>query len=252
MIGVNAIHGRAARHALDPRADHGHAGGAADGKDSVDVCPREAGVGEDALGKLPGPLQQAALTASNSARVTVYVAVLRPSVTRISASCSADSARLSSLDLDEQCAGVPVEQVPVRIGEESPLQVVRYPVVPVPAAESWSPVAAITSSEPAQLHERHVEGAASEVVDQEPASPGTGTQPVGESGGGRLADDPKDLQARLGAASYRGRALRVREVLRNGDHGPADRLSECALGRAFRWASTSADRAVAVHSRPSR
>ena len=74
--------------------------------------------------------------------------------------------------------------------------VVQQQLVEVVAAQVRVAVAGKHLHHPAlDLHDRDVEGAAAEVVDQQPFHFGR-VRVVGQRGGGRLVDDPHDLQAR--------------------------------------------------------
>ena len=79
------------------------------------------------------------------------------------------------------------------------------------------------------LHDRDVEGAAAEVVDQQPFHL-VGMRVVGERGGGRLVDDPHDLQAGQLAGLAGRLALRLVEEGGHGDDGLVDRAAKLLFG----------------------
>ena len=79
------------------------------------------------------------------------------------------------------------------------------------------------------LGQRDVEGAAAQVVDQQPLHLG-GVRVVGQDGGGRLVDDPDDLQAGQLARLAGRLPLAVVEEGRHRDHGLGDRVPQRLLG----------------------
>ncbi|MNL18192.1 NAD-specific glutamate dehydrogenase [compost metagenome] len=81
----------------------------------------------------------------------------------------------------------------------------------------------------AQLEDRHVEGAAAQVVDQDGVVVGL-VLAVGERRGGRLVDDAQDLEAGDGAGVLGGLALGVVEVRGDGDDRLGHLLAQVGLG----------------------
>ena len=69
-------------------------------------------------------------------------------------------------------------------------------------------------------HHRHVEGPPAQVVDEDPAPPLVASSLVAEGGGGRLVDDPHDVEAGDLARLARRLPLGIGEVGRHGDHRP--------------------------------
>ena len=81
----------------------------------------------------------------------------------------------------------------------------------------------------ADLEHGHVERAAAEVEDEDRLV-GLLVEAVGERRGGRLVDDPLDVEARDAAGVLGGLALVVVEVRGDGDDGAVDRVAEIGLG----------------------
>ena len=81
----------------------------------------------------------------------------------------------------------------------------------------------------ADLEEGHVEGAATEVEDEDELVLLALVEAVGERGRGRLVDDAQDVEARDLAGLLGGLALGVVEVRRDGDDGVGDGLAEVGL-----------------------
>ena len=80
----------------------------------------------------------------------------------------------------------------------------------------------------ADFHQRHVEGAAAQVVDQTLVRVAL-VQTVGQSGRGGLVDDALHVQTGDAARVLGGLTLRVGEVGRNGDDGLGDGLAQIAF-----------------------
>ena len=107
-------------------------------------------------------------------------------------------------------------------------------LVPVVAAEVRVAVGRLDLEHAvADLEDRHVERAATEVEHQDRLVLGALVEPVGERGGGRLVDDAQHLEAGDGAGFLGGGALGVVEVRRHGDDGLGDRVTEVGLGVAL-------------------
>ncbi len=83
----------------------------------------------------------------------------------------------------------------------------------------------------ADLQEGHVEGAATEVEDEDRLV--VLVEPVRQRGGGRLVDDAQDVQARDLAGLLGRLTLGVVEVRRDGDHRVGDLLAQVRLGVAL-------------------
>ncbi len=81
----------------------------------------------------------------------------------------------------------------------------------------------------ADLQDRHVEGAAAEVIDRDHAGLLL-VEPIGERGRGRLVDDAQHFEAGDLAGILGGLALGVVEIGRNRDDGLGDLLAEIGLG----------------------
>ena len=85
--------------------------------------------------------------------------------------------------------------------------------------------------------DRHVEGAATQVVDGDLAvTLLVLVQTEGECSRGRLVDDALDVEAGDATRILRGLALGIVEVGRHGDHRFGDRLAEVVLGRLLHLA----------------
>ncbi len=82
----------------------------------------------------------------------------------------------------------------------------------------------------ADFEHRDVEGAAAEVEDEDRVVRRLLVEPVGERGGGRLVDDPFDVEAGDLAGVLGRLALVVVEVGGDGDHGAVDRFAELRFG----------------------
>ncbi len=106
-------------------------------------------------------------------------------------------------------------------------------LVPVVAAQVGVAVGRLHLDDAvADVQQRDVEGAATEVEDQDGLVVLL-VEAVRQGGGGRLIDDPQHLEARdLPGLLGRG-ALGVVEVRRNGDHGIRDVLAQVFLGIAL-------------------
>ena len=82
----------------------------------------------------------------------------------------------------------------------------------------------------ADLQQRDIEGAATEVEDQNAFVFLALLQTIGQSRGGRFVDDTQHVQACDRAGVLSGLALGVVEVCRAGDDGVGDRLTQIGLG----------------------
>ncbi len=111
-------------------------------------------------------------------------------------------------------------------------QVVDDALVPVVATEVVVTVGGLDLDDTvADLQERHVEGAATEVEDEDGLV--VLVETVGQGGGGRLVDDTQDVQARDLTGLLRRLALGVVEVGRDGDDRVRDLLAQVRLGVAL-------------------
>ena len=114
--------------------------------------------------------------------------------------------------------------------------VVDQHLVPVVAAEVGVAVGREDLEDAvADVEDRDVERAAAEVEDGDLLVLLL-VEAVGQGRGGRLVDDPRDLQAGDLAGVLGGLALGVVEVGRHGDDGLADLVAEVALGRLLELA----------------
>ena len=85
----------------------------------------------------------------------------------------------------------------------------------------------------ADFQQRHIEGAAAEIEDQDALVFLALLKAVSQCRSGRLVDDTQDVQARDGAGVLGGLTLGVVEVCRAGDDGVGDRFAEVGLGIAL-------------------
>ena len=108
------------------------------------------------------------------------------------------------------------------------------PLVPVVAAEVVVTAGRLDLDDAvADLEQRHVERAATEVEDQDGLLLVALVQAVGQRGRGRLVDDAQHVEAGDLAGLLGGLALGVVEVRRHGDDRVGHRLAEVGLGVAL-------------------
>ena len=113
-------------------------------------------------------------------------------------------------------------------------QVVDDALVPVVTAEVVVTAGGLDLDDAlADLEQRHVEGAATEVEDEDGLVGLALVQAVGQRGRGRLVDDAQHVEAGDLAGLLGGLALGVLEVGRHGDDGVGDGLAEVGLGVAL-------------------
>ncbi len=118
---------------------------------------------------------------------------------------------------------------PVLLGERVADEVEQQ-LVEVVAAELGVAVAGVDLDDAVlDLRQRDVERAAAQVVDQQPLHLGR-VRVVGQHGGGRLVDDPDDLQAGQLARLAGRLPLAVVEERRDRDHRLRDRMPQRLLG----------------------
>lgn len=111
-------------------------------------------------------------------------------------------------------------------------QVVDDALVPVVTTEVVVTVGGLDLDDAvADLEQRHVEGAATEVEDENGLV--VLVQAVGQGGGGRLVDDAQDVQTRDLTGFLRRLTLGVVEVGRDGDDRVRDLLTQVGLGVAL-------------------
>ena len=85
----------------------------------------------------------------------------------------------------------------------------------------------------ADFQQRHIEGAATQIEDQDALVFLALFKTVGQCGCGRLVDDTQHVQASDGAGVLGRLTLGVVEVCRAGDHGVGDRLAQVGFGVAL-------------------
>ncbi len=117
---------------------------------------------------------------------------------------------------------------------ESLDQVVDDPLVPVVATEMVVAAGGLDLDDAlGELQQRDVEGAATEVEDEDGLLLGALVEAVGQRRCGGLVDDPQHVEAG-DLPGFLGRLpLRVVEVGRDGDHRVGDRLTQVGLGVAL-------------------
>jgi len=88
------------------------------------------------------------------------------------------------------------------------------------------------------VKEGHIESSSTEIVDEDVSLLVglSGTETVGDSGGGRLVDDTEDVKTSDGTGILGGLTLVVVEVSRDGDDGLGDLLAELDLSNLFHLA----------------
>ena len=167
--------------------------------------------------------------ASNSARVSSKLRRSAPSWSVIRAEVRSESAHLACslrTRTSLRAIGSSSGSKPVSAANRSARKVAIRSSQFLPP-RSWSPaVARMTISVGRDPGDGHVERAAAQVVDQHRLLDARLLQPVGQGRGGRLVDDPEDLEAGGVAGVDRRLALGVGEVGRHGDDGAVDRLAQ--------------------------
>ena len=122
-------------------------------------------------------------------------------------------------------------QVDAVLAAEGLDQVVDDPLVPVVAAEVVVTAGGLDLDDAlGELQQGDVEGAATQVEDQDGLLLGALVQAVRQGGRGRLVDDPQHVEAGDLTGLLGGLALAVVEVGRNGDHRVGDLLAQVGLG----------------------
>ena len=236
LVGVDALVGLlAAGELLDQLGHGGHAGGATDHHDVVDVADRDPGVLDDGLERRLAAVEQVARQLLELGAGERLVEVQR-AVGRRGDVGQVDRGLHRARELDLRLLGRLAQtlQRHLVLGEVDAVRVLELrrevrdeALVPVVATEVVVAAGGLDLDDAvADLEQRHVERATTEVEDQDRLLLLALVEAVGESSGGGLVDDAQDVEARDLAGLLRGLALGVVEVRRDGDdrvgHGVAE------------------------------
>ncbi len=237
FVGVDALMGLLAEELLHHLLDLGHAGHAADQDHLVDLARGVAGVLEGEPARLDGLLdevvdQRLELGAGELHRQVLRTARVRGDVGQVDLGLG----RRRQLDLrgfrgflEPLQRELVAAQVDALLLLELVGEIVDEPHVEVFAAEEGVAVGRLHLEHAvADLEDRHVEGAAAEVIDRDQAGLLL-VEAVGERRRGRLVDDAQHLEAGDLAGVLGGLALGVVEIGGNGDDGLGDLLAEVRL-----------------------
>ena len=238
LVRVDALVRLLADQLLD-LVDHGrHAGHAADENDVVDRGRLEPRVGERLLGRLDSPLEEIGGQLVQLRARELEVEVLRPLLRR-GDERQVDLRRHRGRQLDLRLLRRLVEALSAILSAARSMPLVLlelgdHPVddrlVEVVAAEVVVAVRRLHLEDAVtEPEDRDVEGAAAEIPDEDRLV-GLLVEPVGERRGGRLIDDPDDVEAGDLAGVLRRLALGVVEVRGDGDDVRVTGLAEIRLG----------------------
>ncbi len=222
---------------LDELGDGGHTGGATDEDDVVDLAERDAGVLDDVVERRLAALQQVRGQLLELSAGQLLVQVQRALGGRRDVG-QVDRGLAGRGQLDLGLLGglaqtlqghLVLGQVHAVTGLELLDQVVDDALVPVVTTEVVVTVGGLHLDDAvADLQEGHVEGAATEVEDEDRLV--VLVEAVGERGRGGLVDDAQDVQTGDLAGLLRRLALGVVEVGRDGDDRVRDLLAQVGLG----------------------
>ena len=240
LVRVDALVGLlAAGHFLDQLGHRGHTGGTAHQHDVVDLADRDAGVLDHRLERLTGAVQQILGDALELRAGQLLVEEQRVLLGVDGDVGQVDRRGLAGAQLDLGLLGrlaqtlhghLVLGQVDAAAGLELVDQPFDDPVVPVVATEVVVTGGGTHLDDTlADLEQRHVERAATEVEDQDGLFLLALVQAVGQRCGGRLVDDAQHVHAGDLAGFLRGLTLRVVEVGGHGDDRVGDVLTEVAL-----------------------
>ena len=231
-----------------------HAGHAADEDDFLDVACRDAGIGEGLLTGFDRSLNQVVDQLFKFRAGQFHDQVFRP-IGVCGDEGQIDLGFLRRREFDLGAFGgffqaLEGHSILAKIDALILLELIHQPIhdslVEVVAAKIGISVGRLDFEDAvADLKDGHVERAAAQIIDGNPLVL-LFVQAVREGRGGRLVDDPEDVQACDLARILGGLALAVVEVGRDGDDGFRDFLAEIILRRLphllqnhggdFRWA----------------
>ncbi|EID10575.1 putative NAD-specific glutamate dehydrogenase [Mycobacterium xenopi RIVM700367] len=244
LVGVDALVGLlAAGEFLDQVGHRGHPGRAADQHDVVDVGHRDAGVGDHLLERLAAAVQQVLGDPLELGPGQLLVEEQRVLVRVHGDIGQVDRGARRRAQLDLGLLGrllqplhrhLVLGQVDAGLLLELVGEPLDDPAVPVVAAQ-----VVITGGGSdldhalADLQQRDVEGATTQVEHQDGLLLFALVQPVGQGGRGRLVDDAQHVETRDLAGLLGGLALGVVEVRRDGDHRIGDVFAQVGLSVAL-------------------
>ena len=239
LVGVDAAVRLAPEEVLDRLDDLGHAGHAADQDHLADLPGRQAGILERGLARLDGALDQIVDQGLELGPGQLHRQMLGAGlVGGDEGQVDLGLHRARQLDLGllgrllEALQREPVfPEVDALLLLELVGEVADQAHVEVLAAQEGVAVGRLDLEHAvADLEDRHVEGAAAEVVDRDGLALRL-VETVGERGGGRLVDDAQHLQAGDLAGVLGRLALGVVEIGRHGDDGLGHLAAEIRLRR---------------------
>lgn len=237
LVGVHTLVGvLAAGELLDELGDGGHTGRAADQNHVVDLGQLDAGVLDDVVERRLAALQEVRGELLELSARELLVQVQRALGggrdvgqvdVRLGGRRQLDLRLLRGLAETLESHLVLGQVHAVTVGELLH-QVVDDALVPVVTTEVVVTVGGLHLDDAvADLQQRHVEGAATEVEDEDGLV--VLVEAVGQGGRRRLVDDTQDVQTRDLTGLLGGLTLGVVEVRRDGDHRVGDLLAEVGL-----------------------
>ena len=241
LVRVDTLVGLLAAGELLDQVGHGrHTGRAADEHDVVYLRDRDAGVLDDGLERLAAAVEQVLRDALELGAREGLVEEQRVLVRVHSDVRQVDRGGLARGQFDLGLLGgltqtlerhLVLGQVDAVLRLELVDQPVDDPLVPVVATEVVvTGGRADLDDAVADVEQGDVEGAATEVEDQDGLLLVTLVEAVGQGGRGGLVDDAQDVEAGDLAGVLGGLTLGVVEVGRHGDDGVGDVLTEVGLG----------------------
>ena len=245
LVGVDALVGILACELLDQFGDRGHPGRAADQNHMVDVGHRDTGVLDDLLERLAGAVEQI-LGDLLELRAGQLLVEEQRILVRVDGDIGqVDRGGLTGAQFDLGLLGgfpqplhghLVLGQVDAGTGLELVDEPLDDPVVPVVATEVVvTGGCADLDHAVADLEQRYVKGAATEVEDQDGLFLAALVQAVGQGGRGRFIDDAQHVETGDLAGFLGGLTLSVIEVRRDGDDRVGDVLTEVAFGVALEF-----------------